>query len=272
LTGSHPEIDAIKPNYRPLLLSLSLTAVKRGREKFQMMDRLRSPLQTLGGTAFLICALSLAGIGSSHAGPSSSSESVDVSGEPCNDVCKAYMAWSHRVSAMFGPSQPLEKHAAHHGKPPRTMVRYGTRQPALSSFARLPEQSDAMPESAETRQAAQTPQAEVAPSPPIDRIADRFPAAGNLMTAKRAGTDSATNDAAESTVVAVADTIPATQATGTIDGSAVGVHMRQAAVLLLGLCALTALVFWRRFRGRHDADRDALLMSDRTVARARRMG
>lgn len=238
-----------------------------------MMDRLRSPLQTLGGTAFLICALSLAGLGSSHAGPSNSSESVGVSGEPCNDICRAYMTWSYRVSAMFRPSQPLEKHAAHHGRPPRTMVRYGsrTRQPALNSFARLPEQSDATPQSAETRQPAQTPQAEVAPSPPIDRIAG-FLATGKSMTARRAGTDSATNDAAESTVVAVADTIPATQATGTVRASAIGPDMRLAASLLLALCTLATLVFWWWFRDRRDADRDPLLMSDRTVARARRMG
>jgi hypothetical protein len=238
-----------------------------------MMDRLRSPMQTLGGTAFLICALSLAGIGSSHAGPSSSPESVGVSEEPCNDVCKAYMAWSHRVSAMFGPAQPLEKRAAPHDRPPRTMVRYGsrTRQPALNSFARLPEQSDATPQSAETPPAAETPQAEVAPSEPIDQIAD-FLAAGKFMAAKRAGTDSATNDAADRTVVAVADTIPATQATGTVHASAIGPDMRLVASLLLALCTLAALAFWSRFRAKRDADRDALLMTDRTVARARRMG
>jgi hypothetical protein len=224
-----------------------------------MIDRLRSSMQTLGVTAFLLCALSLAGLGASHASPS-----VRIDAEPCNDVCKAYMAWSDRVAAMFRPSQPLEqpleKNAARHRRPLRAMVQHAarTRRPGLNSFAQLPVQSAAMADSTETPQAAETPPAEVAPSQPMDRIADRFPAADNFMIAKPDGTDSATNDAAESRVVAVADTAPATRGTGTVGGAAVGPHLRLAAPLFLALCLLPALVFWRRFRGRRDEERAIL--------------
>jgi len=220
-----------------------------------MMDRLRSPLQTLGVTAFLMSALLLAGLGTSHARPSYSPESVNVGDEPCNDVCKAYMAWSDRVSAMFRPSRPPEQNAADHGRSPRPMVHHAskTRQPDLNSFAQFPVPRDSTPEPAETPQAAEPPQAEVAPSEPTGQIAD-FLAAGKFTTARRAGTDTATNDAADHrTVVAVADTIPAARATGTVDASTIGRDMRSAAALLLALCTLPALVFWRRSRGRRAA-------------------
>jgi hypothetical protein len=225
-----------------------------------MIDRLRSSMQTLGVTAFLLCALSLAGLGASHASPSNSSQSVRIDGEPCNDVCKAYMAWSDRVAAMFRPAQPLEKNAARHTRPLRAMVQHTarTRRPGLNSFAQLPVQSAAMADSTETPQATETPPAEVAPSRPMDRIADRFSAADKFMIAKPDGTDSATNDAAESRVVAVADTAPATRGTGTVNGAAVGPHLRLAAPLFLALCLLPALVLWRRFRGRRDEERAIL--------------
>jgi hypothetical protein len=288
-----------------------------------MMDRLRSPMQTLGVTAFLICVLSLAGPGMSHARPSHASQSVHSNGLPCNAVCKAYMSWSHRVTAMLHPSRPLKKTAAHHGRPPRTMVaRHAprTRQRSLNSFAQWPAQSDAPPQSAETpraaempqaaqtpqatetpqaadadmRQAAETPraaetpqaaetppaaetpQAEVAPSRPIDRIADRFPTAAEFMTAKRAGTDSVTHDTVESTVVALesrvaalADTTPATQAAGAAEARAHGADMRLVASLLLALCGLAGLRIWRWFRARRDADRERILTFDQAIARAR---
>ncbi len=217
-----------------------------------MMDRLRSSVQTLAVTALFMSALSLAGLGTSHAGPSNSSQSVQVNGLPCNEVCKAYMAWSDRVTAMLSPSQPPKKNAAHYARPPRPMAQPAprTRQSGLNSFAQWPVRSAATPESTETSQAAETPEAEVAP--PMDRIADRFPVAAKFMTAKLDGTDSVTNDAAGSTIVAVADTTPATRGTGTVDGAAVGPNRRL--YLFLALCTLTALIFWRRFRGSRDAD------------------
>jgi hypothetical protein len=276
-----------------------------------MMDRLRSLMQTLGATAVLICVLSLAGPGVSHARPSHPSQSVHSNGLPCNAVCRAYMSWSHRVTAMFHPSrrltmfrsaQALKKAAAHHRRPPRTMVAHHaprTRQRALNSFAQLPVQSDAPPPSAETPQAvempqaaqtpqatetaraaetplaaervqaAEAPQAEAAPSRPIDQIADRFPAVAEFMTARRVGPDSATHDGADSTTVVVADTTPANHATGAVDPSAHGADMRLVASLLLALCALAGIRIWRWYRARRDADRERPLTFDQAIARAR---
>jgi hypothetical protein len=282
-----------------------------------MMDRLRSPVRALAVTTFLICALSLAGLGGSHARPSKASQSVQGNGLPCNAACKSYMRWSHRVAAMFHPSRPLKRIAAHHGKPPRMMVHHAPRtrmahhapkprQSGLNSFAQLSSPSDATRDPAETRRAAETPQAtetpravqtpqgaempraveaqqaaealqaEVAPSRPIDRIADRFPTAAEFMTAGRA--DSATHDAPdgtvaalESTVAALADPAPAAQAGTVDDDTADGPDLQLVVSLLLMLGSLPAFVVWWWFRARRDADRERRVRFDRTIARARRM-
>jgi hypothetical protein len=134
------------------------------------------------------------------------------------------------------------------------------------------------PQAAETPQATGTPpaaeraQAEVAPSRPIDQIADRFPTAAEFMTARRLAADGATDDAADSTAVAGADTTPATQGTGTDDdASADGPDLQLAASLLLMLGSLPAFAFWWWFRARRDAarERERLLTFDRAIAGAR---
>ena len=211
-----------------------------------MMSRLRSTMQTLGASATLICALSLAGLGTSHAAPSDLSGTDDISRQPCNDVCKAYLAWSDRVSAMFHPSPPVAQPAVHHGKPVDRMVHHRapkTRQPSLNSFAQFLVRSDA------TAQPAETSQAENAPSRPADRIADRFPAAGGFVTARLAGTGSATNDALESTVVSASDAIPAIQGTSTIDDTAGDLDIRFAVSLFLAICTVFVRVLWGWIRG-----------------------
>ena len=211
------------------------------------MDRLRSTMQTLGAAAALICALSLAGPSTSQAAPSNLSETEDVRRPPCNAVCKAYMAWSDRVSVMFHRSRPVARTAAHHGKLAGRMVQHRvskTRQPSLNSFAQLRVRGDA------TSPSAETSQAEDAPSRPVDRIADRFPAADGFVTARHAGTGSATNDVPEITIVSAIDAIPATQAISKIDDAAGGLYMGFTVLLFLALCALPALVLWGWFRGR----------------------
>ena len=271
-----------------------------------MMDRLRSPARTLGVTAVLICALSLAGLGLSHARPSHAP--VQRHGLPCNAVCKAYMTWSHRVTAMFRPTRPLQKAAAHHRRPPRMMVYRAPktrmvqhaprmRQRSLNSFAQLPAPSDATRETVETPQAKEapqaaatpraadtapaagmaqsvaTPQAELTPSRPVDQIADRFPSVTEFLTARRVEADGVTDDAADSTGIAGADTIPATQGASTVDDAAAdGPDLQWAASLLLMLGSLPTFVFWWWFRARRDAarERERLLTFDRAVARARR--
>jgi hypothetical protein len=211
------------------------------------MGRLRSTMQTLGAAAALIYALSLAGLSTSYAAPSILSETDYVRRQPCNAVCKAYMAWSDRVSVMFHRSRPMAQRAVHHGKLAGRMVHHHaskTRQPNLNSFAQFPVRSDAAPPSAETSQA------EDAPSRPVDRIADRFPAADGFVTARLAGAGSATNDVPEITIVSAIGAIPATQAISKIDDAAGGLYIGFAVLLFLALCALPALVLWGWFRGR----------------------
>jgi hypothetical protein len=211
-----------------------------------MMGRLRSMLQTPGATAALICALSLAGLSTSHAAPSKMTGTDDVSGLPCNEACKAYMAWSDRVSAMFHPSQPMTQAAVRHGRSAGSMVHHPaskTRQPGLSSFAQLSVRSDVTPEFAETSQA------EVAPSRPSDGIADRFPAAAGFVSAILAGTGGATNEAPDSTVVSATDAVPVPRGPSTVDDTAGGLDLRVALSLFI-LSILSALALRGRFRGR----------------------
>jgi len=211
-----------------------------------MMGRLRSTMQTLGAIAALLSALSLAGPSTSHATESTMSGTDDAGAPPCNDVCKAYMAWSDRVSAKLHPSSPEAQSAVSDGKPAGQMVRHRAaqaRQPGLNSFAQFPVRRDATPQSAETAQAV------VAPSRSVDGIADRFPTTAGFVSALLAGTAGATNEAPDSTVVPVTDTIPATRETSTIDAPAGGVDMQFLVSLFLALI-LSALVFWVWLRAR----------------------
>jgi len=211
-----------------------------------MMGRLRSTMQTLGAIAALLSALSLAGPSTSHAAESTMSGTDDTGTPPCNDVCKAYMAWSDGVSAKLHPSSPVAQAAVHDGRPAGQMVRRrvsGTRQPGLNSFAQLPGRRDATPRSAETAQAV------VASSRPLDGIADRFPTTAGFVSALLAGTAGASNEAPDSTVVPVSDTIPATRGGTGIDAPAGGVDMQFVVSLFLALI-LSGLVVCVWLRGR----------------------
>jgi hypothetical protein len=198
----------------------------------------------------VVCALSLAGLGATHAAPPKLSATDAAGRQPCNDVCKAYMAWSDRVSAMLHPST-VPQSTVHDAKPDQ-MVHHPvprTRQQGLNSFAQFPVRRDA------TAPSAETAPVEVAPSRRADEIADRFPTTAGFVTALLASTAGATNDAPESAVVPVSDALPATRATGTIGASAIetttgGLDLRFTMSLLLALCILSALVFrgWSRAR------------------------
>ena len=253
-----------------------------------MMGRLRSTMQMLGAAAAVICVLSLAGLSPARAVPSNLSGADAVSPQPCNHFCKAYLAWSgrvsamwsDRVSAMFHRPRPVARTAVHHVKLAGRMVVHHrvsrTREPSLNSFAQFPVRRDAMPQAADASQSAETSQAEDAPSRTVEPIVDRVPAADGFVTASLAGsTSSATNDAPESTVASVTDAIPATQGISKIDDTAGGLHIRFALPLLLALCTLSALVlFWGWFGGRTQTAASAnplmMLMLDRIFARAAR--
>ena len=208
-----------------------------------MMNRLRSTMQTLGAAAALICALSLGGLSTSHAATSNVPGTDDVAAQPCNDVCKAYMAWSDRVSAKLHPSSPVAQATVPDGKPADRIVHRRasrTRQPSLNSFAQFPVRRDA----------AETAQAVVAPSRQLDGIADRFPTTAGFVTSLLSGTPGATTESPDSTVVPVADTVSAMPDPGTIDATAGGVDMQFTVSLFLALCLLAAFVVWGWSRAR----------------------
>jgi len=212
-----------------------------------MMNRLRSTMPALGAIAALICALSLAGLGTSHAAGSTKSGTDDAGRQACNDVCKAYMAWSDRISAKLRPLPPVAQTAVHDGKPAGQTVPHRaskSRQQGLNSFAQLPVRRDA------TAQSAETAQAEVAPSRPLDGIADRFPTTAGFVTALLASTAGASNEAPDSTVVSVTDATPAARGTSSIDTTAGGPDMQFLVSLCLALCILSAFVVRGWFRAR----------------------
>jgi hypothetical protein len=124
-----------------------------------MMDCLRSITRTLGVIAFLICALSLAGLGASRARPSTPSPSVYADEPPCNSVCKAYLAWSSRVTATLHPSRPSKTTTDFHRRPLQRVAHDvpRLRQRVLNSFAQLHVPNDAAPSAAEPRRAAEIP-------------------------------------------------------------------------------------------------------------------
>jgi hypothetical protein len=141
--------------------------------------------------------------------------------------------------------------------------------PRIPEAALAPETPDpvavtraaATPQAAATKQAAQTPPSEVAPSRPIDQIAERFPALREFMTARLAGNNAPTGDVAEQAFAALADS-PAPQRTATVDPRAPAPDRQWAASLVLVLCTLPVLFVWWRARGRRARDRARLLMFD----------
>ena len=245
-----------------------------------MMDRLRSLMRTLGVTALLICALSLAGHGMSAARPSSAvairpwqwtavqcrlqglhelvaSGHGDVSSvAACEDVpadaasegdCRSPC----QTAAHDGPSRARDAPAGL--ELVRAMARAERCDAAIGGNATslgdvtsrgdspAAETPQAVP--TEQSQAVEPPQAEAAPSRPMDRIADRFPAAAEFMMARRVGADIVRNEVADSAIAAGADITPAARATGTV-GSSAGTDLRLIAALLLALCTLPTLLFF----------------------------
>jgi len=132
------------------------------------MDCLRSIPRALGVIAFLICALSLAGLGAARAHPSTPSPSVHGDAPPCNSACKAYMAWSARVAARLHPSRLSETTADLHRRPLQRLAHHGPRlhQRGLNSFAQLRVPNDAAPSAAEPRRAMEIPPVPETPRSP----------------------------------------------------------------------------------------------------------
>lgn len=218
-----------------------------------MIGRLRSTRQRLGVAAALAFMLSVAGPTASGAAPSNASGYAN--GLPCNDICKAYMAWSDRVMAKLRPSpqsRPKARMAIRPGKPDRTADRVSkTRRSDLNSFARVLRPSDTP---AQAPQVAQTPQVTIAaPSGPVEAIEQRLSPAARGANARFAEANDASNEPPERTLVSLTAPVSATQDpqdTGTTDDVAHGSDWLLRASLGLAICALLSLLYWGWSRDR----------------------
>ena len=213
-----------------------------------MTGPLESTKQRLGAAAALVFILALAGPSTSHATPSNASGTGYVNGQPCNDFCKAYMAWSDRVMARSRPalrSRPKAQIAVRHRKPVRTVYRRpDTRHADLSSFAQVLRRSNAPAQDAETQQVAVA-----APPPgPVNPITERLSPAAGIANARFADAGGATDEPPPRTLVSSTAPISATHDTGTTDGFERGGDSRLTASLGLALCALLWLLYWGWFR------------------------
>jgi hypothetical protein len=238
-----------------LPLSLSSKKLELWAEDLRMA-LLQSMMKGAGPVLALIFTLSLAGLSTAQAARSNASEADYVNGLPCNDLCKAYIAWSDRVMAKSLPSRPQMRVVIDSKRPDRTVDRAsGTRRSGSNLFAQLPQPSDAALQSVE---AAHT---QAAPSEPVQPIMRRLFPADGIVTAKPAGAGGATNAPPDTTFVSVTGFVSATQDTGMISHFARGLDGRFGVELGLALCALLSLLSWGWLRRKaadceHDPARD----------------
>lgn len=227
-----------------------------------MMNRLQSMTQRLAVTMLLGCAVSVAGLGTSHAATLNASGVTTVNGRPCNELCKAYMSWSDRMMAKFLPPRPQlrsqaqsqARTAIHERKAERAIHHaQAAHRSSLNSFAQLPKPIDAAP------QPAETPRVATASSAPANPVADRFPAQAlptqafptqafptqALMSAPAADTGSASSDVPETGAVAATDAASAPEAAAEGDQGT-----RFPVSLALALSAFVAFLAWGWFRDR----------------------
>jgi hypothetical protein len=146
-------------------------------------------MQRLGVALALSHVVFLAGLGTSHAEPSNAAETAYVHGPPCNDLCKAYMAWSNRMMANLHPSRPQLRVLAHYKKPDRPAHHASdTRQVGVMPFAehrRRPEMAS---------HAEDIPHVQAESSEPAATGRRSFPA-DQVVTADTAYAGVATSDA-----------------------------------------------------------------------------
>jgi hypothetical protein len=207
-------------------------------------------IRDAGPVLALIYALSLAGSSTAQAARSNAPETSYVNGLPCNDLCKAFMAWSDRVMARSLPSRPQMRVVIDSRRPHRTVHRAsGTRRSGSNSFAQLTEPSDAVPQSVETAHV------QAARSEPVQPTTEGFSPAAGIVTAKPADAGGATNDSPETRPVSASGVVSAPQNTTMIRDEARRLDGRFGLELGLALCALLSLLsaWWLR---RKAADRE----------------
>lgn len=217
-----------------------------------MMGRPDPTLRRLGLTMLVVQAVSLAGLGPSHAAAVNSSGSDLVNGMPCNDPCKAYMAWSDRMLARFALPRPpahAEPRTAAHPKKPERTAHHATepRRPGLPSLAQLPQQNGEAPQQDEPRQV------DMASSQPVSPIPERLFQANASMTEQRTEPGSRAAALADPMPMSVAAPVSAAQQPVAADRVAARPAMRLQISLALAFCALLAFGSWGLIRMRTEA-------------------
>jgi len=216
-----------------------------------MIGRQGSTRQRLGVAAALIIVVSVAGPDTSSAAPSNASVTGNVNGLPCNDLCKAYMAWSDRVMARFRPAvrsqkaqgAAVQRSAVVHKKPDRTVHRApDTRRSDLDSFARILRPSDTAPQGADVPQVAVA-----APSGAVEAIEEQLSPPAGIANARVADASRAADATPPTTPVSSSAPISATEETSTADDFATARDWLLTASLVLAVCVLFVLLYWERF-------------------------
>jgi len=232
-----------------------------------MIGRLRSTMQRLG----LAVALVLAGPSTSHAAPSNASGTGYLNGLPCNDLCKAYMAWSDRIMGRLSRLSPSSRPPPSSAQPPKARIEAriavrrkrpdqsvdraaATHHSDLSSLTQIL-RTQVLRRSNAAVQAAETPQVApqvtaAAPPAPINAIAERPSAATGIATTRLADDGRATNEPPPTPLDPFIAPVSTTEDTSTTDESARGGDGRLVTSLGLTLCALLSLLYlvWVWFR------------------------
>ncbi|WP_316234343.1 hypothetical protein [Bradyrhizobium sp. SZCCHNR1098] len=155
----------------------------------------------LGAVAALVSVICIAAPGAAQAG---SANGDLVNGQYCNDLCKAYMAWSNRMLAVTQPasySRPQVRVAVPQSMTPKKMdkaekpdrmAQHGPKphRPAnLNSFAQLPSGSQA------TQSSMEPPPSDLAasdePGPATGRLFAADPLPHSAIADMRRATDAA---------------------------------------------------------------------------------
>lgn len=223
-----------------------------------MMSRLPPKAQLLVATALLTCALSL---GATVAGARAAPGRTTVNGMPCNDLCRAYLAWSDRMMAKFLPPRPqaraVSPSQAQNQAPAKTAVRdrkperalhhaTAPRKPGFTAFAQLPHAGVA------TQRTIDVASADGTAETPVDQTARRSPPA----EAGHSETTAAATEFPETS--AVVPPQPASAATASTTEIAAEQETRFPVSLALSLSAFVAFLAWGWFRDRTAAANAAL--------------
>jgi hypothetical protein len=211
-------------------------------------------MQRLVFTALIVHAFALAGSSPSQASVPHASKPTSINGQPCGNLCQAYIAWSDRMLAKLYPRPPhhrvqprLQARATARHQRPQRAVRHATtpRRRGATLFAQLAPRSDAALRLRNARAG------EIAP-PPAGPVAEKPVNAATELPAEDAtiaATDlsSSSGGFPETIAISTSVTEPVSEAADA-SGQSGGRDIRLLLSLALALGALLAFLLWGWFR------------------------